>query len=626
MVDAGVSLSDPANLNNFTFTVTVKLEQTPIPQTITYIGSTSEDAPQGELTATWSGGGGGGGDIGTGGIVLSPEIIPQAKQIVADEPIIAIISTTQTVSWLKEMYNVNLSILNAADTSYVIKDSTAELYLPDGVSLAVTKDGQSPVIDMGSIAGQQQKNASWVVKGDKTGTYQLEADFRGTLMPFNRTVNAHFETKKDFSVSTGEGLHIIISPEEAAYIDENYYIQFEIRNESDRSFYNFTTTLGAYQYEESRNEVIVHDEINGEDSYPEKQQPTVYTLPSGCTQMPVLQGGDQINIPVLAPGESIYGTYHETFDAEGDPYEVYYRLIETLVTTVKNDVTGVKISIQPIQSHLSRSIVTYRERKNYFADPVDLATGAFTDSIPVISVTGASELSFSIDYNSMLAGMQGENGNGFYHNLETRLVDGGNSVAVYMTSGIKACFIPEQAMSGTYYGTVYDNQIYLAETIEEQEVHYTSISSGMEQYSLTKYTDGTYALITPAGDTYLYDANGRNILITDDNGREIEIQYDTENRIKTITEPVSGQHLYIHYGKNGMIEKVTDDSGRSATFAYTDGNLTAYTNVLGETTTFTYDKSNRILTETDCEGITYVTNTYDEATGRGRKSQTSLTE
>ncbi|MBQ3583830.1 MAG: hypothetical protein IJA27_03870, partial [Lachnospiraceae bacterium] len=77
MVDAGVSLSDPANLNNFTFTVTVKLEQTPIPQTITYIGSTSDGAPQGELTATWSGGGGGGGDIGTGGTVLSPEIIPQ---------------------------------------------------------------------------------------------------------------------------------------------------------------------------------------------------------------------------------------------------------------------------------------------------------------------------------------------------------------------------------------------------------------------------------------------------------------------------------------------------------------------------------------------------------------------
>ena len=453
MVDAGVSLSDPANLNNFTFTVTVKLEQTPIPQTITYIGNTSDGAPQGELTATWSSGGGGG-DIGTGGTVLSPEIIPQAKQIVADEPIIAIISTTQTVSWLKEMYNVNLSILNAADTSYVIKDSTAELYLPDGVSLAVTKDGQSPIIDMGSIAGQQQKNASWVVKGDKTGTYQLEADFRGTLMPFNRTVNAHFETKKDFSVSTGEGLHIIISPEEAAYIDENYYIQFEIRNESDRSFYNFTTTLGAYQYEESRNEVIVHDEINGEDSYPEKQQPTIYTLPSGCTQMPVLQGGDQINIPVLAPGESIYGTYHETFDAEGDPYEVYYRLIETLVTTVQNDVTGVKISIQPIQSHLSRSIVTYWERKNYFADPVDLATGAFTDSIPVISVTGASELAFNLDYTSLLSGTQGETGRGFYHNFETHIEETDNRITLYLTAGISGTFVHEDTINGIYTGSV----------------------------------------------------------------------------------------------------------------------------------------------------------------------------
>ena len=652
MIDAGVNIADPANMNIFTFTVTVKLQQTPMPQEVVYVGGSSAFTGSGEgreLTGTW-GSDGYNSDVGGGS--YTPEV-PKAKMIDAEEPIIAIISTTQTVSWLKEMYNVNLSILNAADSKYIIKDSMAELILPEGVSLAVTANGQSRFIDMGDIAGQQQKNASWVVRGDKTGTYKVEADFGGTLMPFGRKVNAHFEAEKEFEVSTGEGLHIIIYPEKEAYIDENYYIQFAVKNESSRNFYNFRTTLGAYSYENHREELFVNDTRNNEtgkeepekgdtekeepekgdtekeepekgdtgkeetgkdetgEKEPEKNEPKVYTIPSGCTQIPVLQGGDQIHIPVLTPGETIYGTYYEKFDAPGERKKVYYKLIETLVSTMGNDITGVKISIEPIDAHVTKSIVNIVERKSFFGDPVDLSTGAFVDSIPVLSVNGVGELGFSLEYSSMLADKEGESGRGFYNNVDTHITEDGAVLTLYLASGISGTFVHEDTLQGRYQGTVSGSNIYLYN--EPMTGTYVSLSSATKDYSLTKNSDGTYTMTTPAKDTYRYDTEGRVVLVTDDNGRETAFTY--ADGIQTVTETASGKRIHIHHDENGMVSRVTDDNGRSASFTYEEGFLTAYTNVLGETTTFTYDEAGRIRSEIDCGGVAYVTNTYD---GQGR--------
>ena len=80
------------------------------------------------------------------------------------------ISTTQTVSWLKDMYSVNLGVINVADSNYVIENSSAEINLEDGLSLAATKKGQTAKIDMGNIAGQETKSVSWIVRGDTPGT------------------------------------------------------------------------------------------------------------------------------------------------------------------------------------------------------------------------------------------------------------------------------------------------------------------------------------------------------------------------------------------------------------------------------------------------------------------------
>ena len=64
-----------------------------------------------------------------------------------------------------------MGLLNAADSQFVVENSTATLNLPKGVSLAATKNGQSLTQELGSIAGQERKDATWIIKGDESGRF-----------------------------------------------------------------------------------------------------------------------------------------------------------------------------------------------------------------------------------------------------------------------------------------------------------------------------------------------------------------------------------------------------------------------------------------------------------------------
>ena len=61
------------------------------------------------------------------------------------------------------------------------------------------------------------------------------------------------------------------------------------------------------------------------------------------------------------------------------------------------------------------------------------------------------------------------------------------------------------------------------------------------------------------------------------------------------------------------MEKVTDGNGREARFYYDENQcLKQFTNAMGESTYYTYDEGHRILTVTDDNNNTYLTNTYKE--------------
>lgn len=85
---------------------------------------------------------------------------------------------------------------------------------------------------MGTINGQSSASASWVVRGEKSGSYDLSASFHGLLMPFEESVDMTFQTQRDVEVTQGQGLHLIIQPEKAVYPGEKAYAQFILENRS----------------------------------------------------------------------------------------------------------------------------------------------------------------------------------------------------------------------------------------------------------------------------------------------------------------------------------------------------------------------------------------------------------
>ena len=133
-------LSNPANLNTFTFKTTLTFQKTPLPVVVDIIPGAfvvvpGDDCPGGycgteDFSINWG--------KEQNGTVTKATCI----NVPAPEPVnvFAVMSVTQSVSWLKSMYSANLTILNMADSKYVLEDSKGTIELPDGVSLAVLNE------------------------------------------------------------------------------------------------------------------------------------------------------------------------------------------------------------------------------------------------------------------------------------------------------------------------------------------------------------------------------------------------------------------------------------------------------------------------------------------------------
>ncbi|TFH38856.1 MAG: PEGA domain-containing protein, partial [ANME-2 cluster archaeon] len=94
------------------------------------------------------------------------------------------------VKVLKEMFGVSVIVVNNADPIFSINDTYVNLSLPEGLSLVKLKgqDGgyynQSFEKSIGNISGGSQNGTTWVARGDRLGTYDVNTKISTTLMPF----------------------------------------------------------------------------------------------------------------------------------------------------------------------------------------------------------------------------------------------------------------------------------------------------------------------------------------------------------------------------------------------------------------------------------------------------------
>ena len=240
---AGIKLDEEANQNVFKFKTTLYYKGEEIPVEGTYSGGQWhwEDEeykvddriikpvpiPIPDFDGYWNYSGGGSG--GSGG---------DGSQMTIKEPMIAVLEIPGEGSWLKDFFDVELTVLNQADSAFYVDNCKATLKVPSGLTLMDSNyTTASPEVSMGTIQGGKSASAHWILRGDEAGEYEVGADFSGTLRDFGASIHASFKVKEPFKVRGGENIWVDIITESAILNYTDGAIRVGIRNEDENPVY-----------------------------------------------------------------------------------------------------------------------------------------------------------------------------------------------------------------------------------------------------------------------------------------------------------------------------------------------------------------------------------------------------
>ncbi len=142
-------------------------------------------------------------------------------------------------SWMKDFFEVSITLHNNAEIGFDILNPKATLNLPSGLSLAAADKDNPAVQTLNTIEGGTAKTFKWIIKGDCKGKYDISVDFEGLITPFGIPIEARFENGAPIEVRGGEDLLLTLNP-------SLYYTEFSLTNMSDRDIYNVRASINSY--------------------------------------------------------------------------------------------------------------------------------------------------------------------------------------------------------------------------------------------------------------------------------------------------------------------------------------------------------------------------------------------
>ena len=145
--------------------------------------------------------------------------------------------------WLKEFFEVKMTIYNLAAPGFVLRNGRARLTLPDGVSLAPTARGEELSKPIGDIAGGSSASADWIVRGDTAGEYNLTADYAATLEPFGHSVSTRAQTVTPLKVWGENALKPIVEVDKQYRNGYPLSVRIGLRNVADIPVYDAEVAL-----------------------------------------------------------------------------------------------------------------------------------------------------------------------------------------------------------------------------------------------------------------------------------------------------------------------------------------------------------------------------------------------
>ena len=558
-----------------------------------------------------------------------------------DNPIFVVTKIINTeISWMKNVYQLDVQILNEGTESFCIEEAAAVFNLPEGLSLTKTRDGQTCEWYFDKLESGKTASNTWYITGEKRGSYELSLDVEAKLSPFDKLIHEHLVMDNRLEVEAAKGLHLYITPEKTAYIGEKYYVQYKLVNESDKDFYYVKTDFGAFE-----NPSIITDDvkiINEDGNTRVVEDRNSLGMSYYCPDTAIgdarviLQNADTMTVERLKAGDAIYGTYVMQFNAPGDMYEIYYELIKEYAEKTNAGELGMEVSISTIDGHITKTVKeinvptittntpenkdstqestdesnqnnpTTEDDNNNVKDPINLMTGAFNITHSPVAVSGGMDFRFNMAYDSRYTDSAGDLGRGWYHNYEMRLEHNGSLIKLYSTPDNVLYFAESDETANIVSGTVDGDRIILAAEDNVDRTYYQTGDS-TKKYVIKK-VNGQY-ILTMGAEMYTFDKNGTMTGYMDDEGKKLVISRTDDELI--ITDPATNKNIIASYNEDGRIVSIKDPAGNETQLEYENDCLTELTSKDGNVLSYSYDDNGKILSGSE-NGRVYVENTYDD--------------
>ena len=332
IVAAGIDINAAENRNVVRIDVTLIYEKMPV-QTVVYWNGVKAVADP--VYVKTSNGitrkltpyvfGGSGGSIGSGG---------SGSHEAINVPTIVYIDVPVEFSYLKEFFDVSLHIINHASEDFSLLNNTVKLNVPAGLTLVQTNSSESKsTVYIDEIKGQSQKTVSWVLRGDKPGSYEISADYLGMLSYFNEPVSAKFVAEDKIEVQDASSISVEIEASETSYGGRVFY-NTVIENEGDFALeaFKWTPLIESY-YDE-------YIDSNGNSSEMKKQRTTLnpgekfvyhyFTETGGMYEYignivdDLNSFGAQVNVSIYEP-DYFLDAFYEKFPEESGAYVLYVK-------------------------------------------------------------------------------------------------------------------------------------------------------------------------------------------------------------------------------------------------------------------------------------------------------------
>ncbi|MCI9615075.1 MAG: leucine-rich repeat protein, partial [Dorea sp.] len=234
---AGIDVSNPANQQVVQVTVHLTYGSTPVTMDVvtngkniysgeTVIVDTSEGRRKLTAAVIDTGSAGNKGS-GTGGTGTSKD----------ENIILAILDVPIEASFLKEFFDVKLHIINHADSQFELTNNSVQLHVPKGMTMVdSTYTIANDTMFFDSLKGQSETTLHWILRGDKAGEYDLEADYRGVLKEFNAPVSAKFKTETPITVYGLDAVKIIADINSSVFYGGMYF-DLSLQNKGGADIY-----------------------------------------------------------------------------------------------------------------------------------------------------------------------------------------------------------------------------------------------------------------------------------------------------------------------------------------------------------------------------------------------------